>query len=150
MKFAISPTEAPLAPVVAVVESSAKQIMSEILRSVTSSEEQDVAIDENPACCAVERKPCISVKAVDSAHRRVLSLILLPFSSAEQESRLGDDEFPQKNATGWSGHDVELDPGAVAAVSSASRMLSLIVLLFSSAEQESRVGDDEFPEKNGT
>ena len=91
--------DAPLAPVVAVVESSAKQIMSEILWSVTSSEEQDVAIDENPACCAVERKPCISVKAVDSAHRRVLSLILLPFSSAEQESRLGDDEFRKENGT---------------------------------------------------
>ena len=29
----------------------------------------------------------------------VLSLILVPFSYAEQKSRLGDDAFPQKNAT---------------------------------------------------
>ena len=74
--------------------------------------------------------------------------MLLPFSSAEDKTSVGGDEFMEKIGTGWSGHIVELDPVAIAAESSARQTLSLIMVSFSSAEEKTRVGNDEFPERN--
>ena len=90
------------------------------------------------------------VVVVESSARRIRSLIVLPFSSTEDKTSVGGDEFMEKIGTGWSGHIVELDPVAIAAESSARQTLSLIMVSFSSAEEKTRVGDDEFPEKNGT
>ena len=86
---------------------------------------------------------------MESLPGRILSLMMLPLSSAEEKTSVGDDEFPEKKGTGWSGHIVELDSVAMAAESLA-RQVSLMLLLFSSTEEKTSVGDDKLPEKNGT
>ena len=55
--------------------------------------------------------------AVESSASRILSFMMLPLSSAEEKTRVGDDGLPEKNGAGWSGRVAELDPVAVEAES---------------------------------
>ena len=76
--------------------------------------------------------------------------MMVPFSSAKEKTSVGDDGFPEKNGTRWSGHVVELNPVAITMESLPGRILSLMMLPLSSAEEKTSVGDDKFPEKNET
>ena len=73
--------------------------------------------------------------AAEFSARQILSLIMLPFSSADEKILVGDNEFSEKNGKGWSGHDVELHPVAVA-VESLARQVSVMLMQFSSTEEK--------------
>ena len=79
------------------------------------------------------------VVVADPSASRIMSLILL-FTSGEEKSCIVADEMPRILNSGWSSRVVEPDPIAVMvavdAESLARRIVSVMMLPFSSAEEK--------------